>query len=249
MLLTFFYLLVLGHLIIISRGYNKVSFNFQSLVICQKGERFILQTSNPRLPYLHFIYISIVLAAVLCICLLIQQQDSLRQDLYHWQDKAEHYENELNKYEDELNKINRYAAHYKTTPEIVATVFRESEKHKIDPLIMLELIRAESNFNPKARSKYDARGLCQIRPVTAKSVAKRAGVEYRPELLLDPEYSIILGTFHLAELVEMFEQDYHKALTAYNRGIKGMTDYTKRTGSPVSSYSKRIRENSLAVAM
>lgn len=197
---------------------------------------------NPRLPYLHFVYITLVLAAILCICYLVQQQTILEQDLLHRQIQVDQLE-------EELNKIYRFSEHYETEPEIIASVFRESKKYDLNPLIMLELIKTESNFNPKAWSHKDAMGLCQIRPVTAKAVAEKMGLEYRPELLLDAEYSIKLGTYHLAELVDLFDQDYHKALTAYNRGIKGMQDYTKRTGSPVSSYSKKIRENSLALAM
>jgi len=194
------------------------------------------------LPHLYFFYIVVVLVAILCICYLIQEKIALEQELEQWQDKAR-------KFQDELHKINRYAEHYQTTPEIVAAVVRECEKYAVEPSIMLELIKVESNFKPDAISKHGARGLCQIRPVTAKAVAAKMGLEYSAELLLDAEYSIKLGTYHLAELIQLFGQDYHKALTAYNRGIQGMIDYTRRTGSPVSSYSKRIQENRLTLAI
>jgi len=200
-----------------------------------------VRTTILRLPHLYFIYIAIVLAALLCICYLALEKITLEQDLRHWKDQAD-------KLKDELDKIKRYSQHYGTSPEIVAAVLRESENNGIDPAIMLELIKIESNFQPTAMSRDGARGLCQIRPVTARELARELGLEYRPELLHDTQYSIKLGTYHLAKLVKLYNHDYHRALTAYNRGIKGLNDYMKRTGTPVSSYSTRISEGSLALA-
>ena len=200
-----------------------------------------MKTTILRLPHLHFVYIAIVLAALLCICFLALEIISLEQDLLQWQDQADELK-------DELSKIKRYSEHYRTTPEIVATVLRESELHEISPLIMLELIKTESNFQPTALSGDGASGLCQIRPITAKGIAQQLGLEYQPHYLQEAEYSIILGTYHLANLVKLYNHDYHRALTAYNRGIRGMGEYVKRTGTPVSSYSSRISQNSLALA-
>lgn len=199
-----------------------------------------MKTTILRLPHLYFVYIAIILAALLCICILVLEKISLEQDLLHWQDQADQLK-------DELTRIKRFSKHYKTTPEIVASVLRESELHGISPVIMLELIKTESSFLPHALSKDGARGLCQIRPVTAKEAAQELGLEYQPELLFDAEYSIKLGTYYLAKLVKLYDYDYHRALTAYNRGIKGMNEYIKRTGTPVSNYSSRISENSLAL--
>lgn len=199
------------------------------------------KTAILRLPHLYFVYIAIVLAALLCICFLVLEKISLEQDLLQWQDQADQLK-------DELSKIKRYSEHYQTTPEIVASVLRESELQGISPLIMLELIKTESNFQPGALSRDGARGLCQLRPITAKEVAQELGLEYRTELLLEADYSIKLGTYYLAKLVKLYNHDYHRALTAYNRGIRGMDEYIKRTGTPVSGYSSRIRENSLALA-
>ncbi len=200
-----------------------------------------MRKTIPRLPYLHFVYITIVLAALVFVFSLSLQNIVLEKNLLHWQNEAETLK-------EELNKINRYSAHYQTTPEIVATVLRESEQHKVKPTIMLELIHTESEFQPEALSPDGAKGLCQIRPVTAKLAAQELGLEYKTEFLLDAEYSIKLGTYHLATLINYYDQDYHRALTAYNRGIKGLTDYIKRTGTAISSYSSRISENSLALA-
>lgn len=200
-----------------------------------------MRTTILRLPHLYFIYIAIVLAVLVCICMLVLEMISLEQELQQWQDQADQLK-------DELNKIKRYSEHYGTTPEVIASVFRESEKYGLNPGIMLELIKTESNFRPEALSGDGAKGLCQIRTVTAKATAQELGLEYQAELLHDAEYSIKLGTYHFAKLVKLYDYDYHRALTAYNRGIKGLDEYVKRTGTPVSTYSSRIREGSLALA-
>lgn len=200
-----------------------------------------MRTTILRLPHLHFVYITIVLAALLCICLLVAEMNSLQQELEHMQDQADQLQ-------DELSKIKRYSEHYGTTPQVIASVFRESEKYGLNPAIMLELIKTESNYKPEAISGDGAKGLCQIRPVTAKATARELGLVYQAELLHDTEYSIKLGTYHLAKLVSLYKDDYHSALTAYNRGIKGLEKYVQRTGTPVSTYSSRINEGSLALA-
>lgn len=200
-----------------------------------------MKTTILRLPHLHFIYISIVLAALLCICILAMDKTALEQELLQHQEEADQLR-------EELNRIRRYSEHYRTTPEIIAAVIRESENRGVNPLIMLELIRRESNFQPAAVSRDGAVGLCQLRPVTAQEAARELCLEYRPEALVDADYSIKLGTYYLAKLVNMYNEDYHRALTAYNRGITGLNRYIKRTGSPVSRYSSQIYNNTLAPA-
>lgn len=200
-----------------------------------------MKVAKISLPQILFVFTTIVLACLLCICILALDNSNKDQDIMKWQNEASQLKNEL-------ARIKRYTHLYNTTPETVATVIRESEKNGIDPGIMLSLIHTESSYNPKAKSPDGARGLCQIRPSTAKSLAKDLGLDYQYELLDDPEYSITLAAFYLANLLQMHDYDYHKALTAYNRGPKGLQSFIRKTGSAVSTYSRRVSENSLLLA-
>jgi soluble lytic murein transglycosylase-like protein len=199
-----------------------------------------------RTPILVFAYTAIVLAALFCICTLYLENDMLymknetmEQDILEWERKTQ----ELN---NELEKINRYTQNYGTSPEVVAAVLRESEIFDVDPAIMFELIKLESDFDANAVSSHGAIGLCQLRPLTARELSRDLGVTYSDEMLYDIDYNIMLAAFYLSKLLETNDNDYHKALTAYNRGPTGLQNYIARTGTAVSSYSSRIFKENLA---
>lgn len=99
-----------------------------------------------------------------------------------------------------------------------SAIRREAAKHNIDPTWVAAEIRAESVFNPKARSHADARGLMQVLPGTGAGIAKRLGLPWRGgESLYEPEFNISLGTAYLRELEDKYGMAYI-AIAAYNAG-------------------------------
>ena len=99
-----------------------------------------------------------------------------------------------------------------------SAIRREAAKHNIDPTWVSAEIRAESVFNPKARSHADARGLMQVLPSTGAGIAKRLGLPWRGgESLYEPEFNISLGTAYLRELEDKYGMTY-TAIAAYNAG-------------------------------
>ncbi len=99
-----------------------------------------------------------------------------------------------------------------------SAIRREAAKHRIDPTWVAAEIRAESVFNPKARSHADARGLMQVLPSTGAGIAKRLGLPWRGgESLYEPEFNISLGTAYLRELEDKYGMAY-TAIAAYNAG-------------------------------
>jgi Transglycosylase SLT domain len=83
-------------------------------------------------------------------------------------------------------------------------------RHQVDPDFVASVVKAESDFNPKAVSAKGAQGLMQLMPQTAESL----GVENA----FDPAANVEAGTKYLRQLLEQYGGDAAKALAAYNAG-------------------------------
>ena len=86
----------------------------------------------------------------------------------------------------------------------------------VDPLLVLAVIKTESNFNPSAMSPKMAYGLMQLMPDTAK----RFGVNR-----LSPVENMIGGVLYLRWLLKHFRGNVRLALAAYNAGEQAVHRY------------------------
>lgn len=95
------------------------------------------------------------------------------------------------------------------------------------------IARQESEFNPTAVSKADARGMLQLLPATAKGVASRKGLPYSiQKLSSDPAYNATLGAHFLGEQLEKFDNSYILTFIAYNAGPLRANEWITRYGDP-----------------
>jgi len=79
-------------------------------------------------------------------------------------------------------------------------------------------MRQESSFDPDATSPTGARGLMQLMPATAASVARSLGASGPLPPLTDPQFNMRLGTAYLAGLLAQFQGALPVALASYNAG-------------------------------
>jgi soluble lytic murein transglycosylase len=101
---------------------------------------------------------------------------------------------------------------------LAVAIVREAERSRVDPLLVLAVIKCESSFNNYAVSGVGAKGLMQVMPDTGKYLAEKRGLELgHANNLFDPETNVELGTFYLADLIERFGS-VENALVAYNAG-------------------------------
>ncbi|MDX1630228.1 MAG: transglycosylase SLT domain-containing protein [Thermoanaerobaculia bacterium] len=97
-------------------------------------------------------------------------------------------------------------------------VVRWAQSRDLPPALVFAVVRQESAFDVRARSRAGARGLMQMMPATARELAGKLGIPFSGERLYDPDYSLRLGTRYLRDVLEMFDGDVELALAGYNGG-------------------------------
>jgi transglycosylase-like protein with SLT domain len=93
----------------------------------------------------------------------------------------------------------------------------EAKLQNVDASLVSALIRAESNYEPRAVSRKGARGLMQLMPATAR----RLSVAYP----LDPRWNVRGGVKYLRELADRFRNRPELVLAAYNAGENAVESY------------------------
>lgn len=88
----------------------------------------------------------------------------------------------------------------------------------MDRAMVYAIVRQESRFNPRARSRAGATGLMQLMPTTAALVARRTGGSVGS--LTDPGQNLRLGQDYVSYLLQTrtVSQDLLRMVAAYNGG-------------------------------
>ena len=94
--------------------------------------------------------------------------------------------------------------------DLAVAIYDMAPRFELDPALVLEVVRAESNFDPRARSHKGALGLMQLIPATAR----RFGVDDP----FEPAQNLRGGMAYLRWLLERFDGDLRLALAGYNAG-------------------------------
>jgi soluble lytic murein transglycosylase-like protein len=109
-----------------------------------------------------------------------------------------------------------------------------AKRYGVDVDLIASVIAAESNFNPKAISPRNARGLMQLLPVTAERLGVRD--------IFDPSQNIDAGTRYLSDLLKQYKNDLALALAAYNAGPESVQRYgAVPPYRETVSYVKRVK--------
>ena len=99
--------------------------------------------------------------------------------------------------------------------------------------LALAIARRESEFNPVVQSGVGAKGLMQLMPRTAKSVAKELKLDYEVgRLLTDWRYNARLGSAYLAQLQAEFGASPVLISVGYNAGPGRARSWIKAFGDP-----------------
>ena len=127
--------------------------------------------------------------------------------------------------------VMQYISEYSTKPlavqvirKISQTVYYYADKNKIDPMLVLALMRQESDFNPNATSKEGAKGLMQVLPRAHRH-------ELKGKSVTNIETNVELGTQIYADCLKM-KGNIRGALNCYSGGggkkyLNGVLAYEK----------------------
>lgn len=111
---------------------------------------------------------------------------------------------------------------------------------KLEPALTLAITRQESEFDPRARSNANARGLMQLLPGTAQHVAKKLGMPYEDKMLENPMANLTLGSSYLGSLIAGFDGNYILGIASYNAGPANVRKWIASMGSPPNQLEARI---------
>ncbi len=101
---------------------------------------------------------------------------------------------------------------------------RYGADYRIDPRLVMAIIKAESSFNPADLSKSGALGLMQIIPDTYVDIKGDLELEEEYEDLIDPEFNVKCGTYYLHWIDERTD-GVAQIAAAYNAGITAVNEW------------------------
>ena len=133
------------------------------------------------------------------------------------------------------HRVYRFANRYKITPELAGSIHDAAVTEGIEPELAFRLVRAESEFNERARSPVGAVGLTQLMPSTARHYV--AGVTR--EQLYDRDLNLRVGFRYLRGLIKEYKS-LRVALLVYNRGPVAVEAAQEQGVDPSTGYERVV---------
>jgi soluble lytic murein transglycosylase-like protein len=136
------------------------------------------------------------------------------------------------------HRVYRFAHRYKITPELAGSIHDAAVAERIEPELAFRLVRAESEFNERARSPVGAVGLTQLMPSTARHYVH--GVTR--EQLYDRDLNLRVGFRYLRGLIKEYKS-LRVALLVYNRGPVAVEAAQEQGIDPSNGYERVVLGN------
>lgn len=157
--------------------------------------------------------------------LLLQTEEQYREGIMQiWSLSQRENPRDLNEWQ-ELRKTQEYWHGLFPFP-YYEEILKYAAEHKVNPLLVISLMRQESTFQPNARSTVGATGLMQIMPATGEWVANQ--INLKGYSLSEPEDNINLGSWYLSHTHQAYDDNSMLAVASYNAGPGNVNSWVKR---------------------
>jgi soluble lytic murein transglycosylase-like protein len=137
---------------------------------------------------------------------------------------------------ERANTIIERSGEHRIPADLAAVIYDVALSEGIDPDLAYRLVRVESRFNPRAKSKVGAIGLTQVLPSTGRLYEPGLTIEQ----LYDRETNLRLGFRYLRDLLDRYNGDVQTALLAYNRGPSTVEGLLKRGRDARNGYEASV---------
>ena len=136
---------------------------------------------------------------------------------------------------EQVDSRSRQSGGVATAPEAIEQVIvKASQRYGVDAGLIRAVIKAESDFNPRAVSHAGAQGLMQLMPATARGLGVR-----NP---FDIEQNVMAGTRFLKGLLDRYNGDLDSALAAYNWGPGNVDRRPERLPRETRDYLVKVKQ-------
>jgi soluble lytic murein transglycosylase len=103
--------------------------------------------------------------------------------------------------------------------DYLSEVQTNADKHNLDSAMIYGLMRQESMLDKNAESSAGAKGLMQLMPQTARTIAQTLREPWQSDYdLFKPELNINYGSYYFRDLLNRFASHFAVAGAAYNAG-------------------------------
>ncbi|HEV8266256.1 MAG TPA: transglycosylase SLT domain-containing protein [Gemmatimonadales bacterium] len=137
---------------------------------------------------------------------------------------------------ERANAIISYSAHYRIPADLSTKIYDVALSEGIDPGLAFRLVKVESGFNQRAKSRVGALGFTQVLPSTARL--------YEPgltnEQLYDRDTNLRIGFRYLRDLLDRYPTNISLALLAYNRGPGKVEELLGAGRDPQNGYATSV---------
>jgi len=137
---------------------------------------------------------------------------------------------------ERANAIIQYSGHYRIPADLATVIYDVALSEGIDPGLAFRLVKVESGFTQRAKSKVGAIGFTQVLPSTARL--------YEPgltaEQLYDRDTNLRIGFRYLRDLLDRYPSNMSLALLAYNRGPGKVEELLGAGRDPQNGYATSV---------